>query len=818
MVALLALPGLALLPPGAEGYASDNDSMLVSGSADVSATASSAEGGSLSGAADNTGAVAPANPGAGGTGADGSGNPALPGGGTAPDTGAGQADPNAGSGGAVGGGDTANSDGTQGSVPGDGNVPGGDNQPSTPGTPGEGGQPGEGSTPGTPGEGSQPGEGPSDGTDPSGGSEGPSGGGDNTTGAGILQPTQPLVPDPAATDGSQAAAADQLVEAEQTDGLKVLEVDGVMDMTSAQAFAAGFNIYEGILIHYNEGTGGSGSVGSPIQVPARVDGIPVTVIGEYAFYLSRGASQLVSVAIPSTVRSIGRSAFEDTTNLREVVLSDGLQTIGTNAFKGSGLSAMTLPSTLRSIGDNAFQGCGLVTLSLPPSLQSIGDYVFADNLSLQSLGLPQSSLALGKYCFSGCSSLTNVTIPWTISEIPEGAFKGCDLNSLALPEGLRYIRDSAFQGNARISSLRFPSSLRGIGTLAFADCIGLETVHIPPTLVQANPDDPYDLPIANGCFYNVPKTMYGYVEAGSFGVKHLRNQGFLNYQVTAWSADKIIKLVYEKDVLPDNLVVAESELDAAILAQPFYQALLMSGYKSVWGKRIELSVNGSPCGPPVNKLSLSLKCSPEFLARHPILYSVIAPDQQNPELLIFNQFYGLPEVDGYLQLEVNSDSRTVWGGNYLLGYMGNPPGSEDENEDEEEEDDRSSNGVRAPIVSGFGGGSSDSDETPRYSSRNSTEKTGLIEAKKVSDTSKQESGAATAGQQQQRQEAVDQPPPEAAPVTAPTGILSAATLRIGGFEVSMPLACAFLIECLVLAIVLFYIIKAARMRNAERHL
>ncbi len=93
--------------------------------------------------------------------------------------------------------------------------------------------------------------------------------------------------------------------------------------------------------------------GGNVTIPASINGLTVTSIGEEAFDYCR---TLTSVTIPASVTNIG-----------------------TNAFYGcSSLVSVTIPASVISIGDYAFYGCGLTNVMIPGSVTSIGDSAFYD--------------------------------------------------------------------------------------------------------------------------------------------------------------------------------------------------------------------------------------------------------------------------------------------------------------------------------------------------------------------------------------------------------------------------------------------------------
>ena len=87
---------------------------------------------------------------------------------------------------------------------------------------------------------------------------------------------------------------------------------------------------------------------------------------------------------------------------------------------------MTIPSSVTSIGASAFEGCcGLTSLTIPSSVTSIGGSAFAGCSGLTSLTIPSSVTSIGDKAFHGCSGLTSLTIPSCVTSIGGGAFYGC---------------------------------------------------------------------------------------------------------------------------------------------------------------------------------------------------------------------------------------------------------------------------------------------------------------------------------------------------------------------------------------------------------
>lgn len=144
------------------------------------------------------------------------------------------------------------------------------------------------------------------------------------------------------------------------------------------------------------------AVPTDISIPETLGGVPVTQIGNYAFY---DCSSLTSVVIPKSVTTIGVGVFEACSSLTSVVIPEGVTEIGSGAFSGcSSLTSVVIPESVTEIGNLAFSGCS----------------------SLTSVVLPESVTEIGSDAFGYCSSLTEVVFE---GGVPKG-FVGSGLSGL----------------------------------------------------------------------------------------------------------------------------------------------------------------------------------------------------------------------------------------------------------------------------------------------------------------------------------------------------------------------------------------------------
>ena len=119
------------------------------------------------------------------------------------------------------------------------------------------------------------------------------------------------------------------------------------------------------------------SISGNIEIPQTYNGKPVVVIQNSAF---KDCSNVTSVLIPNSIKSIGINAFENCSNITETTIPEGVTLIGNNTFLGCGkLASVTFPTSLENIGANAFAGCtSLTSIVLPKNIQEIGANAFAN--------------------------------------------------------------------------------------------------------------------------------------------------------------------------------------------------------------------------------------------------------------------------------------------------------------------------------------------------------------------------------------------------------------------------------------------------------
>ena len=192
----------------------------------------------------------------------------------------------------------------------------------------------------------------------------------------------------------------------------------------------------------------------------------------------------------ATASNSTASTFYNCTRLAQVILPQGLKTIGARMFEGCGsLTSISIPNSVTSIasGDRTYNGY---------TYQYEGPFVGCTNLTSVVIGTGLTQI--GSYAFVNCSSLTSVHI----SDLAAWSSITCyqqgnplyyahhlylgeeEIVNLVIPNGVTSIGRGAFYGGSAFTSLSIPDSVTTIGQEAFRDCSSLTSVTIPDSVTS----------------------------------------------------------------------------------------------------------------------------------------------------------------------------------------------------------------------------------------------------------------------------------------------------------------------------------------------
>lgn len=173
------------------------------------------------------------------------------------------------------------------------------------------------------------------------------------------------------------------------------------------------------------------------------------------------------------IETIPASAFTKT-SIRFVDLPTKLKTIGDNAFDNRFLTGpLVLPEGLDSIGKEAFQKNYITEVTIPESVRGIGQAAFYDNQYLQSATLNNNMETIVRSLFNNCKKLAVVHGGKNVKNLVYRAFYGCD--------SLRNIKDvvpvtidrEVFYNCQKLDSINF-SRIKSIGYDSFYQCYSLK--------------------------------------------------------------------------------------------------------------------------------------------------------------------------------------------------------------------------------------------------------------------------------------------------------------------------------------------------------
>ena len=254
-----------------------------------------------------------------------------------------------------------------------------------------------------------------------------------------------------------------------------------------------------------------------VDIPAEIDGLPVTTIGDYAFEY---CDSLTSVTIPNGVTRIGEYAFESCYSLTSIKIGTGITSIGAYAFYDTAYyneasnwqdgvlyidnclieandelpSDYAIKNGTRFIADSAFYWRdSLTSVTIPSSVTSIGYEAFADCEGLTDVTIPSGVTNIGNFAFNDCYGLVSITVDNQnkyYCSIDGNLFDkskktliqyaaGKQDSQYTIPNGVTRIEETAFERCKSLINVTIPDSVTDIGNSAFIGCEGLTSVTIP---------------------------------------------------------------------------------------------------------------------------------------------------------------------------------------------------------------------------------------------------------------------------------------------------------------------------------------------------
>lgn len=175
--------------------------------------------------------------------------------------------------------------------------------------------------------------------------------------------------------------------------------------------------------------------------------------GDVTLYVN--GEPITDLTVPETVTRIGSYAFYGSNTIKSLTITDGVRVIGEEAFKYSALEAVEIADCLIGIEEEAFGGTPWLSAEYAKAKAELGaKYVYVGKVLYS--------------CISSSDIKGVITLP-EVNGIAANAFSGCTLMSkIELNNRLKYIGSKAFYGcEATVTGLTGNSELEYIGDDAF---------------------------------------------------------------------------------------------------------------------------------------------------------------------------------------------------------------------------------------------------------------------------------------------------------------------------------------------------------------
>lgn len=190
-----------------------------------------------------------------------------------------------------------------------------------------------------------------------------------------------------------------------------------------------------------------------VTIPSSIGGLPVTAVARYGFQ----CSDLTSITLPDSIKTIGYYAFAMSSNLTSV----------------------TLPSSLETMEMHCFELCSkLDTVNFPSSLVKIHTKCFDSTPWLSEQKANNTLVIINGALFDASKASGDFVVPSNVKYVCPGAFsRNSNITSVVFPNGVTEVGDDTFFYCTNLRSVELPS-VKSIGATAFCDCQNLRELKV----------------------------------------------------------------------------------------------------------------------------------------------------------------------------------------------------------------------------------------------------------------------------------------------------------------------------------------------------
>lgn len=192
---------------------------------------------------------------------------------------------------------------------------------------------------------------------------------------------------------------------------------------------------------------------------AEGSGLPMTYTADTPWYASR--TQIKKVVVSNGITRIGNCAFYGVA-MESISLPDSVTEIGDHALAAvtgkrddpsrNALENLTLPKNLKKIDKYAFSGAGIRVLRFPATVESIGDFAISENQNLEVLIFEEGFKKIPPITIAATYNIIAVEIPASAKSVeflPERLtdiyYRGTEAQwkSVSIPEDIAYRAEQA---------------------------------------------------------------------------------------------------------------------------------------------------------------------------------------------------------------------------------------------------------------------------------------------------------------------------------------------------------------------------------------
>ena len=205
---------------------------------------------------------------------------------------------------------------------------------------------------------------------------------------------------------------------------------------------------------------------------------------------------VTEVHVDGEIESVGDSAFEGCTQLKNFVYLGTITDIGDRAFYGCENLGEVDISGVQDLGQNAFAGSGMTTVIIDEGVKVVEDGAFEDCAKLVKVVIPSTVHTISANAFSGCASLKNIVLHDEIYSIEENAFSDTAFFNTSnnwVNGGLYNVTESGKKYLIAINSSYSGAFSVASNTILIADkagydCTDLTSINIPDTVKVVGKD------------------------------------------------------------------------------------------------------------------------------------------------------------------------------------------------------------------------------------------------------------------------------------------------------------------------------------------